>query len=74
MADSRPPSSVRSAVVGFADRDTDPRRGERRALVARGATWALAFGLLACIAQVAATAIPTWAYFHNPDGECPSSS
>ncbi|XP_023318106.1 uncharacterized protein LOC106650594 isoform X2 [Trichogramma pretiosum] len=67
MADSRPPSSVRSAVVGFADRDTDPRRGERRALVARGATWALAFGLLACIAQVAATAIPTWAYFHNPD-------
>ena len=58
--------SVRG-VVGFAD--ADPRRNERRALAARCAMWALCLGVLACVLQSAATGTPTWAYFHNPDGE-----
>ena len=65
MADH--PQSVRSAVVNFADQD--PKRGERRALAARGALWALGLGVLAFILQSVATGTPTWAYFHNPDGE-----
>lgn len=72
MADSRQrtqdqPRSVRG-VVGFADQD--PRRGEKRAVAARCAMWALCLGVFACVLQTAATATPTWAYFHNPDGEC----
>ncbi|KAK0083266.1 hypothetical protein PV325_009051 [Microctonus aethiopoides] len=63
MADTSNHQSVR----GIATTTSDPRRGEQRALAARGAMGALILGVLAVVLQSAATATPMWGYFTNPD-------
>ncbi|KAG7206361.1 hypothetical protein KM043_003730 [Ampulex compressa] len=60
-------SSNRQGVRAVATTTTDPRRSKKRAVAARGAAGALALSVLAVVLQSAATAIPTWGYFTNPD-------
>ena len=62
MADRQ---TIRSVVSAPAD----PRLGEKRALAARASSIALAVALVAVVLQSAVTALPTWGYFSNPDGE-----
>lgn len=55
-------------TVGDVATRVDPLRGQRRALAARGAAVALVLGILALVLQAAATAVPAWGEFYNPDG------
>ena len=57
-------ASVHTAV-GF----TDARRGEKRALVARYAGYALFLVVLALALQVTTTFYPSWGEFQNPNGK-----
>lgn len=59
----------RQGVRGIIGTTGDSQRGEQRALAARGATGALALGIIAVVLQAAATATPAWGYFTNPDGK-----
>lgn len=63
------PSNSRQGVRAVATTTTDPQRSEKRAVAARGTAAALALSIVALAIQSVATAIPTWGYFTNPDGE-----
>lgn len=59
----------RQTIRSVVSTSTDPRLGEKRALAARASSMALAVALMAVILQSAVTALPTWGYFSNADGE-----